>query len=55
MMTHDICWRCDGSGEDDWLSGHACPECNGSGWCSGDDWDDEPDEAFWDDFYETAE
>lgn len=29
----DLCYRCDGTGERDFLSGATCPDCNGTGWC----------------------
>lgn len=44
----DICPRCDGTGERDFLSGARCYECNGTGWIEERDYDeDPPDDEVW--------
>lgn len=40
-MSGDICYRCDGTGERDFLSGAPCYECGGTGWLEDRDPDDE--------------
>jgi DnaJ-class molecular chaperone len=47
----DLCRTCDGSGEGDWLTGEACPECRGSGFEPDDDEYGPDDPDFWETFY----
>lgn len=51
-MTGDICPRCEGTGERDFLSGARCYECNGTGWREDPEPEDEDDydpDEFYDD------
>jgi len=47
---HDICPYCDGTGEDDPISGARCYECDGTGMI-----DDDDDFCEYEDYYDELE